>query len=174
MASRSDGLSLGASLAALNSTSSLCKVGAEPGVGRAAPFSTLLLARSVAKAPVASRAVAAASVVGPTTLGGLAGTGDALSALSGGVQVRSLHTPAGDGRGKSWVNPANVPKGEFLAKFCDDLTARAKDHKLDPVIGRENEIRRTIEVRRTSLPPLPFSLSQSVDPPDAALSWRVL
>jgi len=36
--------------------------------------------------------------------------------------------------------------GEYLAKYCVDLTKQAREHKLDPVIGREDEIRRTIEV----------------------------
>ena len=36
-------------------------------------------------------------------------------------------------------------------KYCIDLTARAESGKLDPVIGRDEEIRRTIQVlqRRT-------------------------
>ena len=51
----------------------------------------------------------------------------------------------------SWTNPDNVPKGQSLAKYGIDLTELAKKGKLDPVIGREDEIRRTLEVlcRRT-------------------------
>ncbi|CBK23677.2 hsp78 [Blastocystis hominis] len=51
----------------------------------------------------------------------------------------------------SWTNPDNVPKGQSLAKYGIDLTELAKKGKLDPVIGREEEIRRTLEVlcRRT-------------------------
>lgn len=51
----------------------------------------------------------------------------------------------------SWTNPDNVPKGQNLAKYGIDLTELAKQGKLDPVIGREEEIRRTLEVlcRRT-------------------------
>lgn len=37
-------------------------------------------------------------------------------------------------------------KGDYLTTYCQDLTGLAKERKLDPVIGRENEIRRTIEV----------------------------
>jgi ATP-dependent Clp protease ATP-binding subunit ClpA len=52
---------------------------------------------------------------------------------------------------KPWVDPSAVPKGEHLKKYCIDLTDLAKKDKLDPVIGREEEMRRTIEIlcRRT-------------------------
>ena len=45
---------------------------------------------------------------------------------------------------------------ESLKKFTTDLTARAKDGKLEPVIGRDSEIRRTIQVlsRRTKNNPV--------------------
>jgi len=56
----------------------------------------------------------------------------------------------------SWVAPEAVPPGEFLEKYGRDLTAVAKEGKLDPVIGREEEIRRTIQVlsRRTKNNPV--------------------
>lgn len=40
---------------------------------------------------------------------------------------------------------------EFLLKYCEDLTEKAREGKIDPVIGREEEIRRVIRVlaRRT-------------------------
>ncbi len=37
-------------------------------------------------------------------------------------------------------------KNEALAKYTTDLTALAKENKLDPVIGRDKEIRRTIQI----------------------------
>ncbi|MBR1605106.1 MAG: ATP-dependent chaperone ClpB [Alphaproteobacteria bacterium] len=45
---------------------------------------------------------------------------------------------------------------EALKKYTIDVTARARDGKLDPVIGREHEIRRTIQVlsRRTKNNPV--------------------
>ena len=45
---------------------------------------------------------------------------------------------------------------EALAKYTVDLTARAEEGKLDPVIGRDEEIRRTIQVlqRRTKNNPV--------------------
>ena len=35
---------------------------------------------------------------------------------------------------------------EALGKYADDLTAAARKGKLDPVIGRDTEIRRTIQI----------------------------
>ncbi len=45
---------------------------------------------------------------------------------------------------------------EALAKYTLDLTERARDGKLDPVIGRDDEIRRTIQIlqRRTKNNPV--------------------
>lgn len=55
------------------------------------------------------------------------------------------------------VNDPNAEeKREALEKFTLDLTARALEGKLDPVIGRDDEIRRTIQVlqRRTKNNPV--------------------
>ncbi|KAF0697455.1 Aste57867_11862 [Aphanomyces stellatus] len=56
----------------------------------------------------------------------------------------------------AWVNPDNVPMGESLKKYGRDLTLAARDGKLDPVIGREDEIRRAVQVlsRRTKNNPV--------------------
>ncbi len=45
---------------------------------------------------------------------------------------------------------------ESLKKYCIDLTERARDGKLDPVIGRDDEIRRAIQIlqRRTKNNPV--------------------
>lgn len=60
--------------------------------------------------------------------------------------------------GNVWIHPdAQVhKKGEFLEKYGIDLTQRAKDGKLDPVIGRDDIIRRTLQVlsRRTKNNPV--------------------
>eukprot|EP00698_Gefionella_okellyi_P011314 TRINITY_DN297_c0_g1_i10.p1 TRINITY_DN297_c0_g1~~TRINITY_DN297_c0_g1_i10.p1 ORF type:complete len:743 (+),score=177.53 TRINITY_DN297_c0_g1_i10:445-2673(+) len=58
--------------------------------------------------------------------------------------------------GENWVNPDNVPAGEHLKKYGRDLTEAAKQGKLDPVIGRDDEIRRTLQVlsRRTKNNPV--------------------
>merc|ERR1719498_1103843 len=53
-------------------------------------------------------------------------------------------------QGSSWVNPLNTVAGEpkrgYLKKYGTDLTEQARNGKLDPVLGREEEIRRTIQV----------------------------
>jgi ATP-dependent Clp protease ATP-binding subunit ClpB len=60
-------------------------------------------------------------------------------------------------RGGDKVQDANAEEGrQALEKFTVDLTKRASDGKLDPVIGRDDEIRRTIQVlqRRTKNNPV--------------------
>ena len=55
------------------------------------------------------------------------------------------------------VRDANAEDArEALAKYAIDLTARAEEGKLDPVIGRDDEIRRTVQVlqRRTKNNPV--------------------
>jgi len=60
-------------------------------------------------------------------------------------------------RGGEKVNDANAEESrQALEKYTIDLTARASSGKLDPVIGRDDEIRRTIQVlqRRTKNNPV--------------------
>jgi ATP-dependent Clp protease ATP-binding subunit ClpB len=60
-------------------------------------------------------------------------------------------------RGGSRVEDANAEEQrQSLEKYTIDLTARAEQEKLDPVIGRDDEIRRTIQVlqRRTKNNPV--------------------
>ncbi|WP_320820696.1 ATP-dependent chaperone ClpB [Thalassolituus sp.] len=60
-------------------------------------------------------------------------------------------------RGGESVNDANAEDNrQALGKYCIDLTERAEAGKLDPVIGRDDEIRRTIQVlqRRTKNNPV--------------------
>ena len=60
-------------------------------------------------------------------------------------------------RGGETVQDANAEEGrKALEKYTVDLTKRAADGKLDPVIGRDDEIRRTIQVlqRRTKNNPV--------------------
>jgi len=60
-------------------------------------------------------------------------------------------------RGGENVNEATAEEArQALEKFTIDLTARAEGGKLDPVIGRDEEIRRTIQVlqRRTKNNPV--------------------
>ncbi len=50
------------------------------------------------------------------------------------------------------------PEGKYeaLSKYARDLTAAARDGKLDPVIGRDEEVRRAIQIlsRRTKNNPV--------------------
>jgi ATP-dependent Clp protease ATP-binding subunit ClpB len=60
-------------------------------------------------------------------------------------------------RGGETVQDASAEEHrQALEKYCIDLTARAEQGKLDPVIGRDEEIRRTIQVlqRRTKNNPV--------------------
>jgi ATP-dependent Clp protease ATP-binding subunit ClpB len=60
-------------------------------------------------------------------------------------------------RGGEKVNDSNAEENrQALEKYTTDLTARAESGKLDPVIGRDEEIRRTIQVlqRRTKNNPV--------------------
>ncbi|HEY6824573.1 MAG TPA: Clp protease N-terminal domain-containing protein, partial [Steroidobacteraceae bacterium] len=60
-------------------------------------------------------------------------------------------------RGCEKVNDANAEESrQALEKYTIDLTARAASGKLDPVIGRDDEIRRAIQVlqRRTKNNPV--------------------
>ncbi|CAM9730002.1 unnamed protein product, partial [Heterosigma akashiwo] len=61
---------------------------------------------------------------------------------------------SGGGPNITWT-PAPEP-GDFLKQYGYDLTQAAKEGKLDPVIGRSEEIRRTIQVlsRRTKNNPV--------------------
>ena len=58
--------------------------------------------------------------------------------------------------GESVADPDTEGKRQALEKYTRDLTAEAEAGKLDPVIGRDDEIRRTIQVlqRRTKNNPV--------------------
>jgi len=58
--------------------------------------------------------------------------------------------------GEKVEDPAAEENRKALEKYTVDLTARARSGKLDPVIGRDDEIRRTIQVlqRRTKNNPV--------------------
>ncbi len=74
-----------------------------------------------------------------------------------GLQKVSLEKAIESVRGGQRVEDANdEEKRQALEKFTIDLTARAEQGKLDPVIGRDDEIRRTIQVlqRRTKNNPV--------------------
>ena len=84
-----------------------------------------------------------------------AATGPMLAAA--GVTPAALSTALDAARGGRRVDSAD-PEGSFkaLEKYGVDLTARAREGRIDPVIGRDAEIRRVIQVlsRRTKNNPV--------------------
>ena len=74
-----------------------------------------------------------------------------------GLSKSDLETAIEKVRGGEQVNDPNAEESrQALEKYTLDLTQRAADGKLDPVIGRDDEIRRTIQVlqRRTKNNPV--------------------
>jgi ATP-dependent Clp protease ATP-binding subunit ClpB len=116
------------------------------------------LARALAKADVIAQkrgdkfvsidvmllAIAADDVIGKL----LATCGASVSAIEAAIEAQ---------RNGETVTESNAEDTqEALAKYTIDLTERAKQGKLDPVIGRDEEIRRTVQVlqRRTKNNPV--------------------
>ncbi|GAA0657787.1 ATP-dependent Clp protease ATP-binding subunit ClpB [Sphingomonas insulae] len=86
-----------------------------------------------------------ALALSPTTA-----AGKALKAAN--VTADGLNTAINDLRGGRTADTASAEdRYDALKKFARDLTQAARDGKLDPVIGRDEEIRRTIQIlaRRT-------------------------
>ncbi len=74
-----------------------------------------------------------------------------------GLQRKALETAIEAVRGGASVTGAeDEDNRQALKKYTLDLTARAREGKLDPVIGRDDEIRRTIQIlqRRTKNNPV--------------------
>ncbi|MFA4914291.1 MAG: ATP-dependent chaperone ClpB [Burkholderiaceae bacterium] len=74
-----------------------------------------------------------------------------------GLQKKALETAVDAVRGGENVTGAEGESNrEALAKYTVDMTALAREGKLDPVIGRDDEIRRTMQIlqRRTKNNPV--------------------
>jgi len=74
-----------------------------------------------------------------------------------GLQRKALEAAIEAVRGGASVGSADAEaQRESLKKYCLDLTERARSGKLDPVIGRDDEIRRAIQIlqRRTKNNPV--------------------
>ena len=83
------------------------------------------------------------------------GANDALSA--GRVSAQSLNSAINDIRKGRTADSANAEEGyDALGKYAQDLTEAARDGKIDPIIGRDDEIRRAMQVlsRRTKNNPV--------------------
>ena len=85
------------------------------------------------------------------------GTPAAKALSDAGVTAQNLNTAIEDVRKGRTANSASAEDShDALKKYARDLTADAAEGKIDPVIGRDEEIRRTIQVlsRRTKNNPV--------------------
>lgn len=76
---------------------------------------------------------------------------------STGISLKQLEETIKKIRGDRHMDSPSAESGlQTLEKYCKNLTALAKKGKLDPVIGRDEEIRRTMQVlcRRTKNNPM--------------------
>ena len=83
------------------------------------------------------------------------GANDALKAA--GVTAQALNAAINDVRKGRTADSANAEAGfDALKKYARDLTEAAREGKIDPIIGRDEEIRRTMQVlsRRTKNNPV--------------------
>jgi ATP-dependent Clp protease ATP-binding subunit ClpB len=74
-----------------------------------------------------------------------------------GAETKAIENAINELRGGESVNDPNAEEHrQALEKYTLDLTERAEQGKLDPVIGRDDEIRRTVQVlqRRTKNNPV--------------------
>ncbi|MES1973033.1 MAG: ATP-dependent chaperone ClpB [Pseudomonadota bacterium] len=88
-------------------------------------------------------------------LASITAAGKALAAA--GVKAEALNAAINQVRGgRTADTPGAEDRFDALKKFARDLTQAARDGKLDPVIGRDEEIRRTIQIlaRRTKNNPV--------------------
>ena len=117
------------------------------------------MARVFAAAEADAKAASDAFVTTERLLIAIAKEGaDAAKALSGaGAKVAGLEEAAKTLRKGRTADSASTEDGyDALKRYARDLTQQARDDKLDPVIGRDEEIRRTIQVlaRRTKNNPV--------------------
>jgi len=85
------------------------------------------------------------------------GTGAQRVLKDAGLTAQNLNKAINDIRKGRTADTASAEQGyDALKKYARDLTQSARDGKLDPVIGRDEEIRRTIQVlsRRTKNNPV--------------------
>jgi ATP-dependent Clp protease ATP-binding subunit ClpB len=76
---------------------------------------------------------------------------------AGAVSAQKLNEAVNDLRKGRTANSANAEEGyEALKKYARDLTEAAREGKIDPIIGRDEEIRRSMQVlsRRTKNNPV--------------------
>ena len=67
---------------------------------------------------------------------------DTLAATDGSAVGGGVHP----GEASGAIAPAQLGKQEALKKFTVDLTAQAKSGKMDPIVGRDDEIRQVVDI----------------------------
>jgi ATP-dependent Clp protease ATP-binding subunit ClpB len=151
----------GNSRAILNATESeLDKLPKVSGRGAAQPYPTSDLTRAFDAAEKAAKKAGDSFVAAEWMLFGLTldKNGEAGAILNqAGVTSRKLNAAIEALRKGRTADSATAENAyDALKKYARDLTQAARDGKLDPVIGRDEEIRRTIQVlsRRTKNNPV--------------------
>ncbi|KAJ4867949.1 hypothetical protein Rs2_50508 [Raphanus sativus] len=84
-------------------------------------------------------------------------TAAALTRLKGEIAKDGREPPKGSSDASGRVGgPGRTKEKSVLEQFCVDLTARAGEGRIDPVIGREKEVQRVIQIlcRRTKNNPI--------------------
>lgn len=63
------------------------------------------------------------------------------------VEEQESTVPSGPAADTAGADGKNSPAGEgFIARFCEDITSKADAGKLDPVFGRDQEIRQMVDI----------------------------
>ena len=81
-----------------------------------------------------------------STAGGGFGKNPELSSRSGGRREERARDDARSGQREREKSEDQIPGMPMLSKYGQDLTAKARGEKLDPIIGRENETARLIRI----------------------------
>ncbi len=127
--------------------------------GDAQPFTDTQLVKVLDEAEKISKKAGDSFVAAERILMALALIpGEAKKALdAGAVTPQNLNTAINDIRKGRTADSANAEEGyDALKKYARDLTEAAAEGKIDPIIGRDDEIRRTMQVlsRRTKNNPV--------------------
>ena len=109
---------------------------------RASALSVLRPRAGALASPLLRPSVALLSSSPPADGGGGKGGGG----KGGGGKSGNNNNKNNSGGGSAWVNPLAAPKGYALSRYVTASTEVARDGGLDPVIGRDEEIRRSIQV----------------------------
>ena len=74
-----------------------------------------------------------------------------LNNLFGDMSPKKDDETKAESKGKDGKKAENAKRRKYIDQYCTNLTQRAKEGKLDVIIGRENELYRTIQIlsRRT-------------------------